>query len=451
MQKMFSVRWTLSLAALLTSLGLAALLSDPAFGQPLRAVDLSATPHELTLDAGATYDGLRLTLGGPDDLRFDLRSGPGSDLSLAPVTADGSALPDGLYSWELRGRSGEREILLDAGFFTVEGGSFVPTDLVEERPNAGDGAARLATKDTVLATDNGIIRDNLCIGVDCAGTETYDNPAELRLKENNTLIRFWDTSASGTFPSVDWQIRANDSTSGGADVLAFEDLTNATTPFSILGAAPTHSLFVDADGDLGLGTSSPVLDIHAVSDDTPAIRLHQDGTGEYAAQIWDIGGNETNFFVRDITNGSALPFRIIPGAPEDSLKITSAGNIAVGGTVDTRDIAADGATLDAHVADLDNPHEVTAEQIGVPSTKAGIVPISSFSGSGSPYSASVTFATAFPSGTDYVVVLTTVATNGTNFRKVSALDKSESGFTILLPNLSDLEAVDWFVRPVGES
>ena len=40
-------------------------------------------------------------------------------------------------------------------------------------------------------------------------------------------------------------------------------------------------------------------------------------------------------------------------------------------TVDGRDISADGAALDAHVADVSNPHEVTASQIGAISISGG--------------------------------------------------------------------------------
>ena len=34
-----------------------------------------------------------------------------------------------------------------------------------------------------------------------------------------------------------------------------------------------------------------------------------------------MAGNETNFFIRDVTNGSKLPFRIRPGAPTSSIDV----------------------------------------------------------------------------------------------------------------------------------
>jgi hypothetical protein len=43
-----------------------------------------------------------------------------------------------------------------------------------------------------------------------------------------------------------------------------------------------------------------------------------------------VAGNEANFFVRDITNGSLLPLRIRPGAPTSSLDIAASGNVGIG-------------------------------------------------------------------------------------------------------------------------
>jgi hypothetical protein len=44
------------------------------------------------------------------------------------------------------------------------------------------------------------------------------------------------------------------------------------------------------------------------------------------------------------------------------------GNISVSGTVDGRDIAADGAAQDNHIANTSNPHSVTAAQVGASAT-----------------------------------------------------------------------------------
>jgi hypothetical protein len=65
---------------------------------------------------------------------------------------------------------------------------------------------------------------------------------------------------------------------------------------------------------------------------TPGIRLAQSG-GSFGTQTWDVGGNEANFFVRDTTNGSTLPFRIRPGAPTSGFDMGANGNILNRGLV----------------------------------------------------------------------------------------------------------------------
>jgi len=70
-----------------------------------------------------------------------------------------------------------------------------------------------------------------------------------------------------------------------------------------------------------VGTSKPVVEMHLVDGNTPTLRLEQNGSSGFTPQTWDLAGNEANFFVRDVTNGSKLPFKIIPGAPDNSVKM----------------------------------------------------------------------------------------------------------------------------------
>ncbi|MEO5623694.1 MAG: tail fiber domain-containing protein [Dokdonella sp.] len=180
----------------------------------------------------------------------------------------------------------------------------------------------------VVTADDIIVQGSACIGLDCVNNESFGFDT-LRLKENNTRIRFMDTSASAGFANHNWQLTANDSGSGGLEKFSIEDLTAATVPFTVLGSAPSNALFVDASGRVGLRTGTPQLDLHIYTGDTPAIRFDQNGGG-FTAQSWDIGANEANFFVRDLTGGSRLPFRIRPGAPTSSIDIAASGNVGVG-------------------------------------------------------------------------------------------------------------------------
>ncbi|MBI3649419.1 MAG: tail fiber domain-containing protein [Acidobacteria bacterium] len=177
--------------------------------------------------------------------------------------------------------------------------------------------------------DDLIVQGSTCVGLDCVNNESFGFDT-IRLKENNTRIKFDDTSASVGFPANDWQLTANDSASGGSSKFSIEDITGATVPFTITAGAATNSLFVDSTGRLGLRTSTPVLDIHAATSNTPAMRLEQNAAGGFTAQTWDIAGNEANFFVRDVTGGARLPFRIRPGAPTSSLDINASGQVGIG-------------------------------------------------------------------------------------------------------------------------
>lgn len=211
---------------------------------------------------------------------------------------------------------------------------FLPARAVEAsgvrrlaRPFAARTGSLAALRDQVIPDDL-IVQGSICVGFDCVVNESFGTDT-IRLKENNTRIKFDDTS-TGAFPANDWQLTANDSTSGGANKFSIEDITGAKVPFTLTAGAPTNSVFVSSIGRLGLRTSTPSLDIHVNTSDTPAFRLEQNSSGGFTAQTWDIGANEANFFVRDLTGGSKLPFRIRPGAPTSSLDIAASGNVGLG-------------------------------------------------------------------------------------------------------------------------
>ena len=178
--------------------------------------------------------------------------------------------------------------------------------------------------------DDLIVGGSACIGFDCVNGESFGFDT-IRLKENNLRIKFVDTSTSASFPTNDWQLTANDSSNGGANKFSIDDIDAGRTPFTIEAGAPSHSLYVDGGGQIGLGTSTPVVEMHMVDGNTPTMRLEQDGSSGFSQQTWDVAGNETNFFIRDASNGSKLPFRIFPNAPSDALTIEgSTGDIGLG-------------------------------------------------------------------------------------------------------------------------
>jgi hypothetical protein len=184
-----------------------------------------------------------------------------------------------------------------------------------------------AAADQVIADDL-IVQGSTCVGLDCVNNENFGFDT-IKLKENNLRIFFEDTSVSPGFPANDWRLIANDSASGGANFFSIQDATANRQVFTVTAGAPSNSIFVASTGNVGLGTATPVLDLSIRTNNTPAHRLEQDNSGGFAAQTWDIAGNEANFFIRDVTNGSRLPFRIRPGAPSSSIDIQGNGRVGI--------------------------------------------------------------------------------------------------------------------------
>jgi len=280
-----------------------------------------------------------------------------------------------------RGALSAQPLVVSGGFAILNGSVIVPGALEEGsvgavtqprvfRPSNGaavsglrpsSGAAVIGLRrhhavvnpffDFVIADDL-IVQGSACVGLDCVDGENFGFDT-IRVKENNTRIQYDDTSTSAGFASNNWQIRANSSASGGGNFLAFVDQgatgnsETGTIVFEVDAGAPANSLRVSSGGNVGIGTATPVLDVHVNTTDTPAIRLEQNNTGGFTAQTWDIAGNEANFFVRDVTSGSRLPFRIRPGAPTSSIDIAADGDVGIGtGSPDTRlSVLAAGATF----------------------------------------------------------------------------------------------------------
>jgi hypothetical protein len=336
-------------------------------------------------DVSAQNAGVTLTVSAPDGriFRKEFRAGAAAEFALADKA--GSRLPDGQYTYELRltpalsagakeelaaarGKDDDAEevraarkrevpqAVVQSGSFAIVNGSAIVAGSAEEGgrsasisgPKAAPvlaAAANVAVKTQqhhplMIAKPDDVIPDDLivqgsaCVGLDCVNGEVFGFDT-IRLKENNTRLQFEDTSAAG-FPLNNWQIRANSSAAGGASFLAFVDQGAAgnsetgTIVFEVDAGAPANALKVSSTGRVGLRTATPALDLHITTSDTPAHRLEQTNAGGFTAQTWDIAGNEANFFVRDVTGGSRLPFRIRPGAPTSSVDISADGDTGIG-------------------------------------------------------------------------------------------------------------------------
>lgn len=287
-----------------------------------------------------SYYEMTLTVSRPDGSVMTKRFDAGSTPYLDITSIFGNGDSDGSYTYELRitqnpprKRTSEADkvystqslsnqmITSQSGHFSVKGGMLVSNTATEGPSTAMD----------VVHADDVIVTGSLCVGFDCLtdGTESFGFDT-IKMKENNIRIKFDDTSSTAGFPANDWQFTANDSSSGGANYLSIDDITGSKVPFKIIAGARSNSIFVSSTGRVGFGTAAPVLNLHIVQGDTPSMRLDQDTSSGWTAQVWDIAGNESNFFIRDVTGGSKLPFRIQPGAPTNTLTMKSTGFVGIG-------------------------------------------------------------------------------------------------------------------------
>ena len=316
--------------------------------EPIADVDFGAS--EIIWRPLVGFSQLELTISRPDGTIYHKSYEPGGTPYAGLEEIYGKGRYDGSYIYELRmvqdvkpmkRESDDVEIrysrapLTQTGGFSVVRGEIIPPDQGEpdaQKSESSSMGSLAGTKDGLSGTMDFVINDDLivdgsaCIGFDCVNGESFGFDT-LRLKENNLRIKFDDTSTAASFPRNDWQLTANDSANGGASKFSIDDITNARTPFTVEANARSHSLYVDDGGRIGIRTSTPSMEIHVIDGDTPGLRLQQDGSSGFAPQTWDIAGNETNFFIRDVTNGSTLPFRIRPGAPSSSIMIASDGSV----------------------------------------------------------------------------------------------------------------------------
>ncbi|BCS95389.1 hypothetical protein DSLASN_10210 [Desulfoluna limicola] len=166
----------------------------------------------------------------------------------------------------------------------------------------------------VVDQDDAIIVGSECIGFDCVNGESFDFDT-LRLKENNLRIHFNDTSSTGSFPYNDWRIIINDTANGGANFFSVEDSTASRRLFTLEAGAPANSLFVSSSGNIGLGTALPLTPLHMVDGNTPTLRLEQNGAEGFSPYTWDLSGNETHFFLKNVkTNTTPLVVDAATGA-----------------------------------------------------------------------------------------------------------------------------------------
>lgn len=73
----------------------------------------------------------------------------------------------------------------------------------------------------LVVSDDYIVTGGLAVGVDGSNGEVF-NFITMKLKENNVQLLFEDTDSTLSYPSMDWLLRANETTNGGANHFAID-------------------------------------------------------------------------------------------------------------------------------------------------------------------------------------------------------------------------------------
>jgi len=170
----------------------------------------------------------------------------------------------------------------------------------------------------VVHADDVIITVDLCVGsVDCANGRDFIG--DLEVSSTSPEILFFDTSPG----SDDWEIEAD---TDDLSIKHHDQNGSIVEVVELNGGAPANSLVIDSSGAVGFGTATPGKNLHVVGF-VPALRFEETVS---TSQTWDVGGGNSWFFVRDVTQASSEPFKILVGAPHNSLTIEDTGQIGVG-------------------------------------------------------------------------------------------------------------------------
>jgi endosialidase-like protein len=260
------------------------LLCIPAFGgdtpSPNSIAEVRIGPNRVDWVPAVDAERWILTVSGPGDFFLRRQFEAGKPPFLSVFDSEGDRLPNGSYAWELQGiqereagtpeppsrpretgkvlktpRAPELEL---SGRFSIQEGSFVATP-----PNAGaePPESPLHNVDAKLLSHGPFANEgNACIGDECH-SESDANFSALKLRSTLPHLYFDDVElpceGCSTGNPHDWAVLINQSNTDQFAISELLDGTLLSTPLTVRGGAPNNSLFVNTNGNVGVGTSTP--------------------------------------------------------------------------------------------------------------------------------------------------------------------------------------------------
>lgn len=253
------------------------------------------------------YERLILTVSGPGNRFIRREFDAGKPVFLSIFDSEGNRLPDGGYVWELRTfvkKAGQAGGVL-SGYLSIQDGSFVakPGSTSRQAPKSPPSGVTL--KD-LIESGNLIVKGRGCIGSSCGNSDANVDALKLKVTHPNILFDETGTGVPGG-ATFDWALEGNPSDVDRFSI-ASNDGTTILTPFTLTGGAPDNSLFVAANGSLGLGTATPGAKLHLFdsADVSTVLTIENSSTGVNAVTSLHAVSNSASAFLQAQGSGRTI-------------------------------------------------------------------------------------------------------------------------------------------------
>jgi hypothetical protein len=262
-------------------------------GQRQALGTLQISGNVVTLQPATDYDRVRVTVAGKGGNVYEKWFAAGEPVSYNAVDNAGRTLFDGAYHYEVMFVTAKQSPRSLTGSFRMAGGQLVAKP-AETRPRREQAPVNMSspirnvTGNDVYLADDLNIEGSTCTSAigscaDSPATENFNTnsagTAELKMKSTITDLWFQDTDSG----EDDFVITVD------SDVFK---INNDTTNLDVFA--------ITAGGNIGMGTTTPAQEIHAVSTKGSFIRLEDTDDS-----TWDFGTNDDGDFAFNIIVNAA--------------------------------------------------------------------------------------------------------------------------------------------------